>query len=185
MVDLTQYRSHPDKQLLDHTRCVVERVQSLTRLKIAELAAIFHDVAKGQDIGDRKHPQHSADMVESFLKIMEFTPAETWLCHFLIRFHDAIGKAVNRNEKEEVNFIADICHGYLTILQCLGAITIADISSIPGISTSVGHDVLPEINLAIKLAYEEIQRRNAKKERRSVHLPSVYSFKNPPAKVEF
>lgn len=149
-------------------------------IKALRAAAIFHDIAKGKDIGDHKHPQHSADMVESYLKIMKFTPAETWLCHFLIRFHDIIGKTVNRNEKEEVGFIADICHGYPAILQCLKAITIADVSSIPGISIVVGHDVLPEINSAVKLAYEEIMRRNARKDRRSVNLPSVYSFKNPP-----
>lgn len=46
MADLTKYRSHPDKQLLAHTSGVVEKVRSLTSLKIAELAAIFHDVGK-------------------------------------------------------------------------------------------------------------------------------------------
>ena len=46
VADLTKYRSHPDKQLLVHISGVVERVRSLTNLKIAELAAIFHDVGK-------------------------------------------------------------------------------------------------------------------------------------------
>ncbi len=46
MVDLNQYRSHPDKTLLDHTKGVLAGVKSRTPLKIAELAAIFHDVGK-------------------------------------------------------------------------------------------------------------------------------------------
>ena len=46
MVDLTQYRSHPDKQLLVHSRGVVDKVRSLTNNKIAEFTAIFHDVGK-------------------------------------------------------------------------------------------------------------------------------------------
>ncbi|MBI5217359.1 MAG: CRISPR-associated endonuclease Cas3'' [Bacteroidia bacterium] len=46
VVDLTQYRSHPDKQLLVHTHGVVEGVKQRTTLNIAELAAIFHDVGK-------------------------------------------------------------------------------------------------------------------------------------------
>ena len=46
VVDLTRYRSHPDKQLLVHTRGVLKDVKQLTKLKIAELAAVFHDVGK-------------------------------------------------------------------------------------------------------------------------------------------
>lgn len=181
-----------------HTYSVIQKLDTKTPLnginylnssrtgmiKALRAAAIFHDIGKGKNI-DNKHPKHSADMVESYLEIMKFTPAETWLCHFLIRFHDIIGKTVNRNEKEEVDFVADICHGYPSILQCLKAITIADVSSIPGISIAVGHDVLPEINLAVKLAYEEILRRNSSKEKRFVHLPSKYYFKDPPRKVDF
>jgi CRISPR-associated helicase Cas3/CRISPR-associated endonuclease Cas3-HD len=46
MVDLTQIYSHPNKQLTEHTDNVVEKVKSLTNLKIAEIAAIFHDAGK-------------------------------------------------------------------------------------------------------------------------------------------
>ena len=46
MVDLTKYYSHPGKQLLAHVDGVVERVRSLTNLRIAEVASIFHDVGK-------------------------------------------------------------------------------------------------------------------------------------------
>lgn len=46
MVDLGQYRSHPDKPLLEHIRSVVAGVSRRTSLYIAELAAIFHDIGK-------------------------------------------------------------------------------------------------------------------------------------------
>ena len=44
--DLEKYLSHPDKSLLDHTREVLNGVNKRTSLKIAEFAAIFHDVGK-------------------------------------------------------------------------------------------------------------------------------------------
>ena len=46
MVDLTEYYSHPNKLITEHTDNVVKKVISLTDLKIAELAAIFHDAGK-------------------------------------------------------------------------------------------------------------------------------------------
>ncbi len=46
MADLTRYYSHPNKQLTEHTDNVVKKVKSLTNLKIAEIAAIFHDAGK-------------------------------------------------------------------------------------------------------------------------------------------
>lgn len=46
MFDLEKYLSHPDKSLLDHTREVLNGVTERTSLKIAEFAAIFHDVGK-------------------------------------------------------------------------------------------------------------------------------------------
>ncbi len=46
MLDISQYRSHPNKSLLDHTRGVLEGVQLRTNSKVAEIAAIFHDVGK-------------------------------------------------------------------------------------------------------------------------------------------
>lgn len=46
MLDISRYRSHPDKTLLDHTRGVLEGVRLRTGSKVAEIAAIFHDVGK-------------------------------------------------------------------------------------------------------------------------------------------
>ena len=46
MFDISTYRSHPNKSLLDHTQGVLEGVQLRTNSKVAEIAAIFHDVGK-------------------------------------------------------------------------------------------------------------------------------------------
>jgi len=46
VADLTKYKSHPHKELIVHTQGVIEKTKSLTSLKIAEIAAIFHDLGK-------------------------------------------------------------------------------------------------------------------------------------------
>jgi len=46
VVDLKQYKSHPNKKLLTHSKGVVSNSKQLTALNSAELSAIFHDVGK-------------------------------------------------------------------------------------------------------------------------------------------
>lgn len=46
VVDLSQFKSHPDKSLLKHTNGVVSNSLQLTSLNPAELSAIFHDAGK-------------------------------------------------------------------------------------------------------------------------------------------
>lgn len=46
MFDITTYKSHPDKTLVEHIKGVVKNVNSRTGSKIAETAAIFHDLGK-------------------------------------------------------------------------------------------------------------------------------------------
>lgn len=46
MVDITSYHSHPHKTLIQHTTGVLHKVRSLTDLKMAEIAAVFHDFGK-------------------------------------------------------------------------------------------------------------------------------------------
>jgi len=46
VVDLKKYKSHPHKELTVHTQGVIDKTKSLTTLKIAEIAAIFHDLGK-------------------------------------------------------------------------------------------------------------------------------------------
>lgn len=46
VADLTKYKSHPHKELIVHTQGVIDKTKNLTSLKIAEIAAIFHDLGK-------------------------------------------------------------------------------------------------------------------------------------------
>lgn len=46
MSDITAYKSHPDKTLVKHIEGVVKNVNSRTDSKIAETAAVFHDLGK-------------------------------------------------------------------------------------------------------------------------------------------
>lgn len=46
VVDINQFRSHPNKKLLEHAKGVIKQTNNLTSLKPAELAAIFHDAGK-------------------------------------------------------------------------------------------------------------------------------------------
>ena len=46
MSDLTLYKSHPDKLLIEHIKGVMKNVSSRTDSLFAETAAIFHDLGK-------------------------------------------------------------------------------------------------------------------------------------------
>lgn len=46
MSDITTYKSHPDKLLVEHIKGVVKNVNSRTDSLIAETAAVFHDLGK-------------------------------------------------------------------------------------------------------------------------------------------
>lgn len=105
MVDLTQYRSHPDKQLLVHIRGVVEKVQSLTDIKIAELAAIFHDVGKLNPNFQRKLDALKVDGYSNHAYLSAFS----FLCYCAAN-QEAILKIFN-NEKEWLgSILAIIAH---------------------------------------------------------------------------
>jgi UTP:GlnB (protein PII) uridylyltransferase len=145
-------------------------------IKALRAAAIFHDIAKMHDVGDQKHPLHSAQMVESFFKAMNFTEYEAWLCQLLIKNHDLIGKAVNRNDPTEVDLIVRKCHDSPAILQCLRAITIADISSITELQKTVNYNILSDVEMAVKLALAEIERRKNGKVKKTIILPPKKEF---------
>lgn len=105
MVDLTQYRSHPDKQLLVHTRGVFESIQSLTGLKIAELAAIFHDVGKLNPNFQRKLDNPKVDEYSNHAYLSAFA----FLCYCAAN-QEAVLSAFN-NEKEWIgSILAIIAH---------------------------------------------------------------------------
>lgn len=105
VVDLTQYRSHPDKRLLVHTEGVIERIRSRTKLKISELAAIFHDVGKLNPNFQQKldRPKVNGYSNHSYLS------AFTFLCYCAAN-QEAVLNAFN-NEKEWIgSVLAIIAH---------------------------------------------------------------------------
>lgn len=105
MVDLTQYRSHPDKLLLVHTKGVFESIQSLTGLKIAGLAAIFHDVGKLNPNFQRKLDNPKVDGYSNHAYLSAFA----FLCYCSAN-QEALLSAFN-NEKEWIgSVLAVIAH---------------------------------------------------------------------------
>lgn len=46
VVNISDYKSHPHKELTDHTQGVMDNVKQLTSSKLAALAALFHDLGK-------------------------------------------------------------------------------------------------------------------------------------------
>lgn len=102
VADLTQYRSHSDKQLLVHTRGVVEGVQSRTKLKIAELAAIFHDVGKMNPNFQRKLDMQKVDGYSNHAYLSGFS----FLCYCASNQETILG-AFN-NEKEWIGSVLAI-----------------------------------------------------------------------------
>ncbi|NCD11918.1 MAG: CRISPR-associated helicase Cas3' [Epsilonproteobacteria bacterium] len=76
--DISKYKSHPDKRLPVHIEGVLKKVKKRTSLKIAEVAAIFHDLGKinpnfqrkletGSDYDNQGYDEHSYLSVYSFL----------------------------------------------------------------------------------------------------------------------
>lgn len=144
--------------------------------KALRSAAFFHDIAKVNDVADLNHPLHSADIAESYLKAMNFSQEEVWMCYFLIKNHDLIGKTVNRKDPTEIGHLVDICHGFPTILQCLRDLTVADISSIPKLQEITPYNIINDVNKAVRLAYKEIKDRNSRKTKPYHHFPIIKIF---------
>ncbi len=46
MSDISSYKSHPDKTLIEHVKVVVRNVNAQTNSKFAEMVAVFHDLGK-------------------------------------------------------------------------------------------------------------------------------------------
>lgn len=105
VVDLTRYRSHPDKQLLVHTRGVVEEVLAITTLKIAEFAAIFHDVGKLNPNFQRKLDMQRVEGYSNHAYLSAFG----FLCYCTANQEDVLN--IFNNEKEWIGgILAIIAH---------------------------------------------------------------------------
>ncbi len=134
-------------------------------IKVVRAAALLHDVAKKSGPYNHNHPFESAQESERYLEWMGFDTRQIRLCLHLIAHHDMIGRAVNRSAKESVSDIVRLCETP-AVLQCLYALTIADISSIEGLM-KIPH-ILEDSRTLTMLAYPQIvSKRNG-----SVH----YSF---------
>lgn len=74
-IDLAEYKSHPDKTLIVHTNGVTEGARRRTSLKLAEVAAIFHDLGKINPNFQRKlYGKVSGYSSHSYLSAL------AWLC---------------------------------------------------------------------------------------------------------
>ena len=105
VADLTKYRSHPDKPLLMHTCGVVKDVKQRTTFKIAEIAAIFHDVGKLNPNFQRKLDMQKTDGYSNHAYLSAFS----FLCYCAAN-QEAILKIFN-NEKEWLgSILAIIAH---------------------------------------------------------------------------
>lgn len=123
VVDINKLKSHPNKTLLTHVNGVVNGTKALTGLKIAELAAIFHDLGKmnfgfqikvyptiENDLGikvteaDRKYSHHA------------YLSAYAFWCYYLNNgtgLEEYFGRKVSRNELMALIIIIAKHHGNL------------------------------------------------------------------------
>lgn len=129
VVDIADLRSHPDKTLINHVNGVIRGTKVLTNLKIAELAAIFHDLGKmnfgfqakvyltiEQELGikvteaDRKYSHHA------------YLSAYAFLCYYLKNGEELnkyFGRHITNNELMALIIIIAKHHGNLPDLLSL------------------------------------------------------------------
>lgn len=123
VVDINKLKSHPNKTLLTHVNGVVNGTKALTDLKMAELAAIFHDLGKmnfgfqikvyptvENDLGivvteaDRKYSHHA------------YLSAYAFWCYYLMNgkaLKEYFGKHLSQNELLALIIIIAKHHGNL------------------------------------------------------------------------
>jgi CRISPR-associated endonuclease/helicase Cas3 len=123
VVDINKLKSHPNKTLFTHVNGVVNGTKALTGLKIAELAAIFHDLGKmnfgfqvkvyptiENDLGikvteaDRKYSHHA------------YLSAYAFWCYYLnngAELEEYFGRRISRNELMALIIIIAKHHGNL------------------------------------------------------------------------
>lgn len=122
---------------------------------VLRAATLFHDIGKRTGPDNFNHPFDSAQQAESYLRMMGFNDNQRRLCLHLIGNHDVLGKVSNPKARETIEDIVKLCQTP-AILQCLLALTIADISNIKGLMQNprILNDVLAAANLAYaKIAF--------------------------------
>lgn len=123
MVDIKKLKSHPNKLLLSHVQGVVEITRTLTNLKIAELAAIFHDLGK-MNLGFQIKVYPT---IENDLKVQlseadrryshhAYLSAYAFLCYYLMNgqgLKEYLGRHISKNELLALIVIIAKHHGNL------------------------------------------------------------------------
>jgi hypothetical protein len=124
-------------------------------IRALRAATLLHDVSK-TDPFNANHPYDSAEIsYREYLRWMGLSKEEKELAVLLIRHHDTIGMAINRNEASTT--IDHIVSLFTTpaILQCAYALTVADISSIKGLREN-NPAILEEVRAASSIALKRI-----------------------------
>lgn len=143
----------------------IKNTTDIDRVKVVRAAALFHDNGKKNDPTNDRHPFDSAQEVDHYLKWMDFNEKEIKLCLHLIAHHDVLGKTVNPQAKETVDDVVKICQTP-EVIDCLLALTVADIKSIEGL-IEIPH-IIENINIISNIAKTKAQKRN---QGRSYFLP--------------
>lgn len=123
MVDIKKLKSHPNKLLLSHIKGVVEITRTLTNLKTAELAAIFHDLGK-MNLGFqvKVYPTIENDLEvqlsesEKRYSHHAYLSAYAFLCYYLMNgqgLKEYFGRHISKNELLALIVIIAKHHGSL------------------------------------------------------------------------
>lgn len=131
----------------------IKNDDDIDRIKVVRAASLFHDNGKKNDPTNDRHPLDSAQEVDHYLKLMDFNVKEIKLCLHLIAHHDVLGKTVNPQAKETVDDIVKICQTP-EVIDCLLALTVADIKSIKGL-IEIPH-IIENINIISNIAKTKV-----------------------------
>jgi len=103
---LKDYYSHPNKLLSTHIHGVVQKVSSVTNLKIAEIAAIFHDIGKlNPYFQDKLNPQHDVHKYSNHSYLSAFS----FLCYCTNNDSDLL-KSIGNKAESLASILAIIAH---------------------------------------------------------------------------
>ncbi len=105
VADLNRYRSHPDKTLFEHTDGVLEGTKTRCHLKIAELAAVFHDVGKLNPNFQKKLDTHKVTGYSNHA----YLSAYTFLCYCAAN-QKGILQFLGQNKNWLASILAIIAH---------------------------------------------------------------------------
>ena len=116
MADLTQYYSHPNKQITEHTDNVVKKVKLLTNLKIAELAAIFHDAGKLNPNFQLKINKNFNEKIKIGYSNHAYLSALSFICYCKVNQDKLLNDSGDKIERDKIASVLTVIahhHGNL------------------------------------------------------------------------